>query len=94
MTEAVIGEGALLDFRDDFPETPFRRSSLTTSSSSSVKSTTLFGAAFLTSLDSEVFEIDLGFSRLGFGDGRLKRFGVSGFGGLGVEICDDLIDVT
>jgi hypothetical protein len=43
LTEAVIGDGARLDFRDDLPDTPFCRSSLTTSSSSSVKSTTFLG---------------------------------------------------
>ena len=72
----MIGEGALLDFRDDLPDTPFCRSSLTTSSSSSVKSTTFLGVGlppttllfdkmfnelFDEMIDtSEVLEMDLG----------------------------------
>ena len=104
-----MGDGARLDFRDDFPDTPFCRSSLTTSSSSSVKSTTFLGVGlppttlfdemfdkmFDEMIDtSEVLEMDLGvFSVIGFGVGGLKRFGVSGFGGFGGSVFGGFSDV-
>ena len=71
LIEAVTGDGARLDFLDDFAETPFCLISVKTSFSLSVRSITVFVGSFR-------FGDENG---LGIGIG-VNRFGVSSCGSL------------